>query len=70
MTNEEYDLLPGYGAASLLNGIGEDGQPILKFAKCNLSEGRRGIVKYWVDENCKAWRRTDVFIADESTNKK
>ena len=65
ITQEEYDKLPGNGAAALLNGIGDDGQPILKYAQCKLKSGEIGIEKYWIDENGKSWKRAMKFIAGE-----
>lgn len=65
ITQEEYNNLPGSGAAAILNGIGADGQPILKYAQCELKSGEIGIVKYWVDEYGKSWKRARKFIAGE-----
>lgn len=62
ISQKDYDLLPGAGAAAILNGIGEDGQPILKYAQCTI-KGKAGIVKYWVDENGKSWKRASLFVA-------
>ena len=64
ITQEDYDKLPGNVAASFLNGIGEDGQPILKYAQCNLKSGEPGIEKYWVDEEGQSWRIAHKFIAN------
>lgn len=61
ITQEEYDKLPGTGAAAILNGIGSDGQPILKYAKGTFKNGTPAIEKYWVDENGQRWKRTSVF---------
>lgn len=65
ITQEEYDKLPGNGAAAFLNGIGDDGQPILKYAQCKFKSGEIGIEKYWIDENGKSWKRARKFIAGE-----
>lgn len=64
VTQKEYDLLPGAGAAALLNTIGDDGQPILKYAQCTI-KGKPGIVKYWIDEEGKSWKRASLFIPGE-----
>ena len=63
ITQEEYDKLPGNGAAALLNCIGDDGQPILKYAQCKFKDATIGIEKYWIDEEGKRWKRTNKFIA-------
>lgn len=63
MTKEEYDLLPGTGAAMLLNAKGDDGQPIIKFAKGRFTDGRLAITRYWINEKGESWRRTEEFIA-------
>lgn len=65
ITQEEYDKLPGNGAAALLNGVGDDGQPILKYSQCKFKNGDIGIVKYWIDENGKSWKRASKFIDGE-----
>lgn len=65
ITQDEYDKLPGNGAATILNSIGEDGQPILKYAQCKFKSGEIGIEKYWADENGKRWKRARKFIANE-----
>lgn len=65
ITQEQYDKLPGNGAAVLLNGIGDDGQPILKYAQCKFKNGEIGIVKYWIDEKGQSWKRAMKFIAGE-----
>ena len=63
ITQEEYDGLPGNGAAAILNSLGEDGQPVLKYAQCKFKSGEIGIEKYWADESGKRWRRPSKFIA-------
>jgi hypothetical protein len=63
ITQEEYDTLPGTGAAAILNSIGEDGQPILKHAQCKDKNGILGITRYWADENGKRWKQTFRFVA-------
>lgn len=65
MTQQEYDLLPGTGAASVLNARGSDGQPILKYAQSNLKSGEKGITHYWIDDNGKQWRASIIFIPDD-----
>ena len=62
ITQEEYDKLPGTGAVAILNGIGKDGQPILKYGKCKFKNGNVGIVKYWVDENGERCKIAGKFI--------
>jgi hypothetical protein len=62
ITRKEYNSFPGAGAVSLLNAIGEDGQPILKYAKITFNDGSDGIIRYWVDENGKSWRKLNKFI--------
>lgn len=66
ITQEDYDKLPGNGAAAILNGVGSDGQPVLKYAKCTLRDGSIGIVRYWIDENSQNWQKVSKFVAGES----
>lgn len=65
ITQEEYDQLPGNGAAALLNAVGRDGQPILKYAKGHFKDGTNSIEKYWIDENGKWWQRASKFKPGE-----
>lgn len=63
ITKEIYEQLPGNGAAAILNGIGADGQPILKYAKFKYKNGDLGIEKYWVNDG-KSLRMQRRFIID------
>ncbi len=64
-TQEEYDKLPGNGAAAILNRIGEDGQPILKFAQGKFKSGKQCIERYWADEDGKRWKMAHKFIPNK-----
>lgn len=64
ITQEDYDKLPGNGAVQILNAVGDDGQPILKYAKAKFKDGSDAIIKYWIDEKGDPWKISHKFIPD------